>query len=95
MQGQHSAPATLAGIVLLLPDYKSNLGFLVKLVRQARHTYEQAVTGQKVLNAVKATSHGEGGGANGGLVFDFVLMDIIMPMMEGSDVVESIRELKE
>jgi CheY-like chemotaxis protein len=77
---------------LCVDDNKINLRLLVTLMRREKHTYEQSENGQEALETFKA-SNGAGASENKARQpFDFVLMDIGMPVMNGIQCTKAIRE---
>jgi CheY-like chemotaxis protein len=80
---------------LCVDDNKINLRLLVTLMRKERHTYEQAENGQEALDVYKASTGAEShdddkDGAR--KPFDFICMDIGMPVMNGIQCTKAIRE---
>jgi CheY-like chemotaxis protein len=79
---------------LCVDDNKINLRLLVTLMRKERHTYEQAENGQEALDVYKASTGVESheGKDDSRKAFDFVCMDIGMPVMNGIQCTKAIRE---
>ena len=79
---------------LCVDDNKINLRLLVTLMRREKHTYEQSENGQEALEAFKASNGPESpdGDNDSRQPFDFVLMDIGMPVMNGIQCTKAIRE---
>lgn len=77
---------------LLVDDNKINLRLLVTLMRKIDHTYEQAENGQEALDAFKASSGTESTSEQTMEKFDFICMDIGMPLMNGIEATRAIRE---
>jgi CheY-like chemotaxis protein len=88
-KGQASPESNLHG--LCVDDNKINLRLLVTLMRKERHTYEQSENGQEALEVFKA-SNGNESSDDSRKPFDFVLMDIGMPVMNGIQCTKAIRE---
>ncbi|CAI6097350.1 unnamed protein product [Clonostachys chloroleuca] len=76
--------------LLLVDDNKINLQLLVMFMKKCKFTYEVAENGQEALDKFKAGClNGPGGGS--ARRFDFVLMDISMPVMNGIEATKHIR----
>ncbi|KAF2099535.1 hypothetical protein NA57DRAFT_75035 [Rhizodiscina lignyota] len=67
--------------VLMVDDNYVNLSLLVTFLKKKGHTYETAQNGLEAVNAFKSSS----------TAFDFVLMDITMPVMDGLTATRLIR----
>ena len=84
--------------VLLVDDNKINLQLLVMFMRKCGFTYEEAMNGQEALEKFKdaclpgprTTDTSDGASAQ----FDFVLMDISMPVMNGIEATRRIRDFE-
>jgi len=76
---------------LCVDDNKINLRLLVTLMRREKHTYEQSENGREALERFKA-SNGGSSESESCQRFDFVLMDIGMPVMNGIQCTKAIRE---
>ncbi|KAK2017053.1 hsp90-like protein [Colletotrichum eremochloae] len=84
-------PATLH--VLLVDDNQINLKLLVMFMKKCGFSYEQAENGQEALDKfVAASSASAEASASKRRQFDFVLMDISMPVMNGFEATKRIRE---
>ena len=68
--------------ILLVDDNPINLKLLVTFMKKIELPYDEAVNGQDALDKFKASSR----------PFDFVLMDISMPIMDGMTSTRKIRE---
>lgn len=77
---------------LCVDDNKINLRLLVTLMRKERHTYEQSENGQEALEVFQASNCAESSSNDSRTPFDFVLMDIGMPVMDGITCTKAIRE---
>lgn len=78
---------------LCVDDNKINLRLLVTLMRREKYTYEQSENGQEALNLFIARNGAEtSSDDNPREPFDFVLMDIGMPVMNGIQCTKAIRE---
>jgi CheY-like chemotaxis protein len=77
---------------LCVDDNKINLRLLVTLMRKEKHTYEQSENGQEALDVFKASNCTEPPSDDSRKPFDFVLMDIGMPVMDGITCTKAIRE---
>ncbi|CAG9987970.1 unnamed protein product [Clonostachys byssicola] len=79
--------------LLLVDDNEINLRLLVMFMKKCRFTYEVAENGQEALDKFKAGClDGPGGGS--ARRFDFVLMDISMPVMNGIEATKHIRSFE-
>ncbi|KAK7917407.1 hypothetical protein PG985_011015 [Apiospora marii] len=83
--------------VLLVDDNKINLQLLVMFMRKCGFTYEEAMNGQEALDKFKdaclpgpRTTSSDGASPH----FDFVLMDISMPVMNGIEATRRIRDFE-
>ncbi|KAK1997406.1 hsp90-like protein [Colletotrichum falcatum] len=84
-------PASLH--VLLVDDNQINLKLLVMFMKKCGFSYEQAENGQEALDRfVAASSASAPASASKRRQFDFVLMDISMPVMNGFEATKRIRE---
>ncbi|VUC28961.1 unnamed protein product [Clonostachys rosea] len=78
--------------LLLVDDNKINLQLLVMFMKKCKFTYEVAENGQEALDKFRAGClNGPGGGGSAAKRFDFVLMDISMPVMNGIEATKHIR----
>jgi CheY-like chemotaxis protein len=77
---------------LCVDDNKINLRLLVTLMRKERHTYEQSENGQEALEVFQASNCAKSSSDDPRKPFDFVLMDIGMPVMDGIACTKAIRE---
>lgn len=74
--------------LLLVDDNRINLQLLVMFMKKHKFTYSEAQNGQEALDAyIKSCSSGRR--------FDFVLMDISMPVMNGMEATRRIREFEQ
>lgn len=82
--------------VLLVDDNKINLQLLVMFMKKCGYTYEEAENGQEALDKFKEAylpgPHCTG--IDSGRQFDFVLMDISMPVMNGLEATRHIRDFE-
>ncbi|KAK0369417.1 hsp90-like protein [Colletotrichum limetticola] len=79
--------------VLLVDDNQINLKLLVMFMKKCGFTYEQAENGQEALDRfIEASSSSIEASATKRRRFDFVLMDISMPIMNGFEATKRIRE---
>ena len=85
-QAQEIIPEQFAGKkVLLVDDVELNREIAAVILEEAGMTVETAVNGQEAVDAVK--------NSNG--TFDLVLMDIMMPVMDGYQATREIRKLSD
>ena len=61
-------------------------------MRREKHTYEQSENGQEALEMFQASNGPKSSEDESRQPFDFVLMDIGMPMMNGIQCTKAIRE---
>lgn len=90
---QRSAPH-----VLVVDDNAINLQLLVMFMKKCGFTYEAAENGQEAVDKYKEAYQKASSGAGGGLTvpaFDFILMDISMPVMNGIEATWKIREFEQ
>lgn len=98
-QAGQRGPGRTAGAqnhVLLVDDNKINLQLLVMFMKKCGYTYEEAENGQEALDKFKeaylpgphCTS------IDSARQFDFVLMDISMPVMNGLEATRHIRDFE-
>ncbi|KAK8102495.1 hypothetical protein PG984_015641 [Apiospora sp. TS-2023a] len=82
--------------VLLVDDNKINLQLLVMFMRKCGFSYEEAMNGQEALDKFKdACLPGPRTTSDGASQhFDFVLMDISMPVMNGIEATRRIRDFE-
>ncbi|KAM0720642.1 hypothetical protein Q7P37_004779 [Cladosporium fusiforme] len=90
-----SQAAPTSGLhVLLVDDNKINRNLLVMFMKKHKFSYEEAENGQEALDAYKASClpgpHSDAPSRR----FDFVLMDISMPVMDGMESTRKIREFE-
>ncbi|KAF6812001.1 sensor histidine kinase response [Colletotrichum plurivorum] len=82
--------------VLLVDDNTINLKLLVMFMKKCGFSYEEAENGQEAVDRFKEAS-GVLGNTRGGRQprrFDFVLMDISMPVLNGFEATRQIREFE-
>ncbi|KAI4719694.1 hypothetical protein E4T48_04159 [Aureobasidium sp. EXF-10727] len=89
-ESQGPSQATSIPHVLLVDDNPINLQLLVMFMKKHKLPYQEAVNGQEALD--KYIAHGSGDPAKP--PFDFVLMDISMPVMNGLESTRRIREFE-
>ena len=92
--------------VLLVDDNDINLHLLTMFMKKARYTYATASNGREALDAYTAThapapsssssslSSSPSSSSTGKRKFDYILMDISMPIMSGLESTKRIREFE-
>ncbi|KAI5459525.1 putative histidine kinase M3EDp [Mariannaea sp. PMI_226] len=82
--------------VLLVDDNKINLQLLVMFMKKCGFSYEEAENGQEALDKFKEASTVDARvqQTRSSRGFDFVLMDISMPVMNGIESTKRIREFE-
>ncbi|TQN69865.1 Hybrid signal transduction histidine kinase B, partial [Colletotrichum shisoi] len=79
--------------MLLVDDNQINLKLLVMFMKKCGFSFEQAENGQEALDKfMAASSASTAASASKRRRFDFVLMDISMPVMDGFEATKRIRE---
>lgn len=81
--------------VLLVDDNKINLNLLTMFMRKCGFTYEEAENGEEAVETFKKSTIGEE--EHSGPIkkrFDYILMDISMPVMNGVEATKRIRKLE-
>jgi signal transduction histidine kinase/CheY-like chemotaxis protein len=76
--------------LLVVDDSGLNRKLLCKLLRASGHTCEEAADGRYAVEKVKARMASASGGAS---TYDAILMDFVMPNMDGPTATEIIRGL--
>ena len=72
--------------ILLVEDSPLNRKMLSKLLKSKGHAIEEAADGQKGVDIVKQA-------ADAGRNFDVILMDFVMPVMDGPTATRAIRAM--
>ncbi|KAF2717800.1 hypothetical protein K431DRAFT_349267 [Polychaeton citri CBS 116435] len=80
---------------LLVDDNKINLKLLTMFMKKQKYTYVEAENGQEALQAYKSACKAGSNSNQSQERFDFVLMDINMPVMDGLDATKGIREFEQ
>ncbi|KAF9767174.1 hypothetical protein IL306_000302 [Fusarium sp. DS 682] len=81
--------------VLLVDDNKINLNLLTMFMKKYGFSYEEAENGEEAVETFKKSTIGDA--EPGGPVkkhFDYILMDISMPVMNGVEATKRIRKLE-
>ena len=73
--------------ILIVDDSPLNRKMLSKLLKSKGHVIEEAADGQKGVDIVKQT-------ADAGRHYDVILMDFVMPVMDGPTATRAIRAMK-
>jgi class 3 adenylate cyclase len=76
---EHSAVGTKTGSLLIVDDNETNRDLLSRQLEQQGHTVLVANNGKQALNVIREES------------FDLVLLDIVMPEMNGFQVLEQLK----
>jgi len=80
--------------ILIVDDAKSNRKMLVRLLRSRCSVIGEALDGVDAVAQIKAMAEEGGGEGEGGQrPYDAILMDFVMPNMEGPEAAREIREL--
>ncbi|CAG9956892.1 unnamed protein product [Clonostachys rosea f. rosea IK726] len=90
---QRSAPH-----VLVVDDNAINLQLLVMFMKKCGFTYEAAENGQEAVDKYKEAYRKTSSATGGSMTipaFDFILMDISMPVMNGIEATWKIREFEQ
>ncbi|KAF5630489.1 histidine kinase [Fusarium sp. NRRL 52700] len=81
--------------VLLVDDNKINLNLLTMFMKKCGFSYEEAENGEEAVDTFKkSTIGGAEPGAPVKKHFDYILMDISMPVMNGVEATKRIRKLE-
>lgn len=89
-KSQDTKPSTTH--VLLVDDNKINLQLLVMFMKKCEFSYEEAENGQEAVDKYKE-AYGPDHESNKRR-FDYILMDISMPVMNGMEATRHIREFE-
>ncbi|EXM06190.1 hypothetical protein FOIG_04561 [Fusarium odoratissimum NRRL 54006] len=81
--------------VLLVDDNKINLNLLTMFMKKCGFSYEEAENGEEAVETFKKSTIGDAGpGTPVKKHFDYILMDISMPVMNGVEATKRIRKLE-
>ncbi|KAK5125214.1 hypothetical protein LTR85_000890 [Meristemomyces frigidus] len=80
--------------VLVVDDNKINLQLLVMFMKKLSYPYAEAENGLEALEKFKKAYRPGDDGQAAGRRFDYILMDISMPVMNGMDATRRIREFE-
>ncbi|KAF5569963.1 histidine kinase [Fusarium phyllophilum] len=81
--------------VLLVDDNKINLNLLTMFMKKCGFSYEEAENGEEAVDTFKKSTIGDAEqGAPVKKHFDYILMDISMPVMNGVEATKRIRKLE-
>lgn len=89
---QDEPPSDAAPHILLVDDNKINLQLLVMFMKKHKFPYQEAMNGQEALDRYIEFSNNDDPSMRR---FDFVLMDISMPVMNGFEATRRIREFEQ
>ena len=90
-----TAPDTASGVaydILVVDDSSLNRKMLCRLLRTAGYTCDEANDGESAVEKVKARIESGIGGEMKGF-YDAILMDFVMPVMDGPTATQAIRGL--
>ena len=72
--------------ILVVDDSLLNRKMLGKILKAAGHTFDEAVEGESALNLITAQH------LSGNVAYDVVLMDFVMPVMDGPTATKALRQ---